>query len=156
MKERIYRGWKTGDVGYFNGQAGNVKIDKQFNTKYPIYWEDIDNSKNYETFTLDSKYCFYRKHPTLSFLPNEQSMPFDEVDVLDNNDQPCFTDHTNALSKLMRKSSNPEQFIENIHQTMLNHLYEFYIDQLTELDEKHKEQRNELEKKRLILRGRIG
>ena len=51
-------------------------------TSFKIDWHS-ENIPHYACFTLEGKFMKADKDPSLSFLPDEQSMPFDEVEVLD-------------------------------------------------------------------------
>lgn len=81
-KKRIYRGFQEGDTGYYKGIKGKISIDKDTPTSFKIDWHS-ENIPHYTCFTLEGKFMKADKDPSLSFLPDEQSMPFDEVEVLD-------------------------------------------------------------------------
>ena len=100
-KKRIYREWREGDTGYYKGIKGKISIDKDTPTSFKIDWhsENIPPAWTpytlpsyltgeggyityYECFTLEGKFMKVDENPSLSFLPNEQSMPFDEVEEM--------------------------------------------------------------------------
>ena len=81
-KKRIYREWREGDTRYYKGIKGKISIDKDTPTSFKIDWHS-ENIPHYTCFTLEGKFMKADKDPSLSFLPDEQSMPFDEVEVLD-------------------------------------------------------------------------
>ena len=78
-KKRIYREWREGDTGYYKGVKGRISIDNKTNTSFKIDWHS-ENIPHYASFTLEGKFNKADKEPSLSFLPDEQSMPFDEVE----------------------------------------------------------------------------
>ena len=80
-KKRIYRGFQEGDTGYYKGIKGKISIDKDTPTSFKIDWHS-ENIPHYTCFTLEGKFMKADENPSLSFLPNEQSMPFDEVEVM--------------------------------------------------------------------------
>ena len=80
-KKRIYRGFQEGDTGYYKGIKGKISIDKDTATSFKIDWHS-ENIPHYECFTLEGKFMKVDENPSLSFLPNEQSMPFDEVEEM--------------------------------------------------------------------------
>jgi hypothetical protein len=75
MKKRVYRRWENGDVGYCHGYKGI--IERRIHSIYPLYLKGI----SYEWyFTENGFWDEDELSPILSFLPTEQSMPFDEVE----------------------------------------------------------------------------
>lgn len=80
-KKRIYRGFQEGDTGYYKGIKGKISIDKDTPTSFKIDWHS-ENIPHYECFTLEGKFMKADKEPSLSFLKDEQSMPFDEVEEI--------------------------------------------------------------------------
>lgn len=83
MKKRVYRAWKKGDVGYHkNGVCGEIEIREHHLYPVELNYKEA-GSNRFMTFTLDGRYMATSIAPSLSFLPNEQSMPFDEVEEMD-------------------------------------------------------------------------
>ena len=99
MKKRIYREWQEGDTGYYKGVKGKITIDNKTHTSFLIDWHS-EHEKDYpdsKSFTIEGKFLTSDENPSLSFLPDEQSMPFDEVEEKENKNEESKTSYGNFV-----------------------------------------------------------
>lgn len=78
-KIKKYRDWKVGDDIYIKGK---VTFISECNN-YPVVAKPLNSNQDLGgvNFTKDGKWYDTDKLPSISFLPTEQSMPFDEVEI---------------------------------------------------------------------------
>ena len=75
-KIKKYRDWKVGDDIYIKGKVIRITNDVFYPIKVSLSPEDSGI-----TLTKDGKYIKEDTKPCASFLPTEQSLPFDEIEV---------------------------------------------------------------------------
>lgn len=79
-KIKKYRDWKVGDDIYIKGK---VTFISECNN-YPVVAKPLNSNQDLGggiNFTKDGKWYDTDNLPSISFLPTEQSMPFDEVEI---------------------------------------------------------------------------
>lgn len=75
-KIKKYRDWKVGDDVYIKGKVRRIE-DKD---DYPVK-VNLGSGNGDTSLTKEGKYLYSDSYPCASFLPTEQSMPFDEVEI---------------------------------------------------------------------------
>ena len=73
-KRKVFRPWKAGDPVYSKGIVSAISKTGQYTVSVEIFGRT-------ETFTQDGLFGIDNPAPSISFLPTEQSMPFDEVEI---------------------------------------------------------------------------
>lgn len=73
-KIKVFRPWKAGDPVYSKGIVSAISKTGQYTVNVEIFGRT-------ETFTQDGLFGIDNPAPSISFLPTEQSMPFDEIEI---------------------------------------------------------------------------
>ena len=87
-KRKVFRDWKVGDDIYIKGKVREIRNQDDYPVRVRLVGAEVIT-----TFTKDGRYTISSKIPCASFLPTEQSMPFDLEEVAV--DTPVWVRHNN-------------------------------------------------------------